>query len=92
MSADEIRCYLFYAGQCLRFYPNDIINIIPELFVKSKEVRKEFCRLMDDKELDNWIKRFDVFKNTLKDTLFDHFYEGLVGESPDIEVPELEVK
>ena len=86
LSAEEVRCYMFYCGRCLRFYPNDIFHIIPELFVKSDGVRNEFLKLKNAED-DTFRRKFNRFKDTLKDTLFDEFYAGLLpGQSPDIEV------
>jgi len=87
MSVDEIRCYMFYNGQCLRFYPNDIFNIIPELFVDSKGVREKMIHLMENENA--WRRRFELFSETLQDKLFDEFYHGLVDKSPHIPVPEM---
>ena len=39
ISKDEIRCYLFYQGQCFRFYGEDLINVLPLFFVDSKKAR-----------------------------------------------------
>ena len=91
MSADEIRCYLFYSGQCLRFYPSDIINVIPELFENSEDVRTHMIEQMNEKD-GKWKKQFDDFKEALQDKWFDHFYYGLVGKSPDIGIPEMKMK
>lgn len=84
MGLEEVRCYMFYCGKCVRFYPNDIFHLIPELFVDSKAVRNDFYKRYSDIH-DTFQRNFDRFKKILHDKLFDQFYAGLVnGESADI--------
>merc|ERR1740123_996118 len=81
MSAEEIRCYMFYGGQCLRFYANDIFNILPELFADTEGVRAALIEKLEDQKDTTWKKRFDTFGKTLEDKVFEQFYHGLVGAS-----------
>ena len=92
LNAEEIRCYLFCNGQCLRFHPNDVVNIIPELFQDSKKVRAALIKRFDDNQNDeaqSWKARFDEFTDSLQDKHFEEFYEGLVGSPVDIGIPGL---
>ena len=34
---EEIKCYLFWQGQVHRFYPQDLLEVLPTLFVKNYE-------------------------------------------------------
>merc|ERR1712130_58458 len=87
MSAEEIRCYLFCNGQFLRFHPNDVVNILPNLYKDSDQVRNVLLAKWDkdqNDEADSWKERFNDFKQALQDKWFEQFYEGLVGSSWDI--------
>jgi len=87
MDAETVRCYMFYDGLCLRFYPNDVFNVLPELFADPDGVRKNLRTKLKSEDT-VWRRRFEAFKRTLDDKSFDRFYRGLVGESPRIEILE----
>ena len=84
ISKDEIRCYLFYQGQCFRFYGEDLINVLPIFFVNQKQARN--IMLTKYKHEQKWRKAFDEFCNTFNDSRFEKFYYGLTGKSPRIGV------
>ena len=46
---DEISCYLWYQGQCIRFLPDDIDTVLPEIFVSSLENHKFITRRQQKK-------------------------------------------
>lgn len=37
LASEEIRCYLLWQGQRHRFYPQDLLNVLPEIFIKSNK-------------------------------------------------------
>merc|ERR1712113_962097 len=80
----ETRCYMYFGGECLRFYPNDIFHIIPTLFENPAEVHKHLRLLYDNDN--SWKNRFLLFKEALQDNEFEKFYRGLVGDNayPDV--------
>merc|ERR1711879_35600 len=80
----ETRCYMYFGGECLRFYPNDIIHIIPELFENPKEVRKELIELINENQA--WQAELKLMNKMLRDKEFEKFYSGLLGEKayPDV--------
>lgn len=84
ISKDEIRCYLFYQGQCFRFYGEDLINVLPIFFVDSKRARNIMLTKYNHEK--KWRKAFDEFCKTFDDTKFEKFYHGLTGVSPRLKV------
>jgi len=66
-SADEIRCYLSLNGQCIRFMPRDIIDLLPLFFdpkVPGNKNWKESKRAMDlVEQIENNLtdRRFNAF-------------------------------
>lgn len=64
MAVDEIKAYLYMNGQVLRFFNDDIKNIIPKYFVQN-EKNKGF-------DASPFI---ELTKGKLIDTKFDKFYE-----------------
>ena len=84
MSEKEVRCYLFYQGQCFRFFGEDLINVMPIFFVDSDRAKDIMLKKYNHEE--KWRKAFDEFCTTFIDTTFDKFYEGLTNQSPRINV------
>merc|ERR1719461_491307 len=50
-SADEIRCYLILNGQCIRFMPRDIIDVLPLFFDPEVEGNKDWKKSKEAMEL-----------------------------------------
>lgn len=65
---DEITCYLWYQGRCIRFLPQDISQILPAMFVHS-EKNKKFIKQQSNSKNNNDIKYYD------RD--FDHWYNKI---------------
>jgi len=86
LSKEEIRCYVFYQGMCLRFFGEDLINLLPIFFDDATKVRDLY--LQKYKKDEKWRKAFDAFANTFVDTKFDLFYDGLIGAKPRMKVLE----
>ena len=83
LASDEIKCYLVWNGQYHRFYPQDIINVLPTIFVKSYENNKfatsrEAMKLINDMyELirDNKFEEFHRTVNGMKENEFPLRYK-----------------
>eukprot|EP01083_Nonionella_stella_P005141 14924_1 len=80
---EEIRCYLFYQGQCFRFYGEDLINVLPMFFYDSKKARQTLLKMHSESK---WRDAFNEFCDTFVDKRFDRFYYGLTGKKPRINV------
>ena len=65
---DQIKCYMYWNGQCVRFYPQDIIQIFKYMFVP-----KQYERFKQSK---NWK---DIMQDMIlfKDCPFETFYKSL---------------
>jgi len=62
---NEIRAWLFNRHSFTRFYPNDIINVLPHLFVKNKQ---NTLTKSQYKTLQSWVKKYPI-----PDDKFDKF-------------------
>merc|ERR1712087_548179 len=69
-SADEIRCYMFVNGGMMRFFPQDIIDVLPGFFDPAFGDNAEWATTGDAKGL---VKRM---KGQLVDAKFAAFYES----------------
>ena len=67
-SQDEMRAYLFINGQSVRFFNQDIINLLPKYFSDNQE-NKRFINSDHAKEL------IESTKGKLNDTQFEKFYQ-----------------
>eukprot|EP01083_Nonionella_stella_P100251 282482_1 len=67
-AADAIKCYLLWQGQCHRFYPQDILELLPFIFEKNTQ-NKQFIASNMAKKL--------IMEMPLMDTRFEKFYRGL---------------
>merc|ERR1719411_323211 len=56
-SADEIRCYLTLNGQCIRFMPRDIIDVLPLFFDPEVEGNKDWKKSKEAMELVEQIEK-----------------------------------
>ena len=77
-STDEIRCYLFYNGQMLRFLPEDIVLVLPIFFDPEFGDNKTFAKSQFAKdliEIMKGVKRIPNMKGVkgLKDVHFNSF-------------------
>ena len=86
---DEIKCYLLWQGQCHRFYPQDIIDVLPSIFVKSDK-NKAFAISEEAQRLANKMTTF------IPDNKFERFYRGVHGMKTNefprkYDVPEEEI-
>jgi len=84
MSKDEVRCYLFYQGQCFRFLGEDLLNVLPTFFVNGQKAKNDL--LTRYKQDASWKKQFDEFCDTFVDIRFDTFYHDLTGKRVRIDV------
>ena len=69
---DEIRLYLFWGGQSLRFYPQDIVDVLPRLFDNDYGKNRSFASSMESKRMTNGIM--------IQDKYFEHFYNDLTSK------------
>eukprot|EP01083_Nonionella_stella_P046149 123562_1 len=67
LSVNEIRAYLYWNGQVVRFFPEDMVSIVPELFV-GNEMNKAFKESAKGNEI---VKQM---KTKLRDEKFEAFY------------------
>merc|ERR1712216_808226 len=65
---NEVRVYLYNNGQCIRFMPNDIIDLLPIFFNKSEE-NIEFTKSEAAKKLAN------IMMDNVRDIHFDAFLQ-----------------
>eukprot|EP01083_Nonionella_stella_P020917 58011_1 len=68
---DEIKCYLVWNGQTMRFNGDNMINVLPKLFADSDQ-NTEFIR--KGKRLDAFK---DMFNEEMEDEKFNVFYRTL---------------
>ncbi len=68
---NDIKCYLLWNGQCVRFYPQDILDLLPHLFVMD-ERNKKFIESVDAIKL--------VQQMEIPDTKFEEFYSALTNK------------
>ena len=66
---DEIRCYLYWNGRSLRFYPQDIVQVLPSLFAENYKKNASF---KDSEDAQRMIQEM-----LIKDKYFEHFYNDL---------------
>ena len=72
-SADEVRCYLNWYGQSLRFYPQDIVDVLPVIFDERFSAKNvEFKDSDKAKRMVNGV--------LIRDKFFEHFYRHLTGK------------
>ena len=71
-SADDIKCYLLWQGSSQRFYPQDIVEVLPQLFVHDDRDtfgNKEYAKSMEIKRLASKMKIVDL--------KFEEFYRSI---------------
>merc|ERR1712228_654239 len=68
---DEMRCYIVWNGQTMRFHGDHISQILPNVFVEGEYGNKEFVA---GKELIKMGHQFDKF---MEDRRFEQFYTAL---------------
>ena len=73
----ETRCYLYWSLASFRFYPQDIINILPEIFDKQYMENKNMQFIQSDvaKRIINGI--------LIRDIYFEYFYQHLMDKKED---------
>lgn len=69
-SADKIKCYMFYAGQVIRLFVEEIEDIFPHIFKMDRADNQSYFN-GDDFKL-----KFGNIKNKLCDKQFDIFYKA----------------
>ena len=67
---DNIKCYLLWNGQIHRFYPQDILEVLPEIFKMDTKEREDFVT-------SDQIKRIIRNMKPFHDDKFEHFYCAL---------------
>eukprot|EP01084_Bolivina_argentea_P120587 213768_1 len=70
LSSDEIKCYMYLNGTVTRFFPSDIINVLPLYFDPEMYKNKEFVK--SQKQVNEIIEEM---KSKLRDYRFESFYE-----------------
>eukprot|EP01084_Bolivina_argentea_P031652 58583_1 len=68
-ATDNVKCYMYWNGQCMRFYPSDIINVLPIIFDNNVYGNKQFVCGKSGKSL--------VSQMNINDLQFERFYCGL---------------
>jgi len=68
---DEIRCYIVWNGQTMRFHGDHISQILPNIFVDGEYGNKEFVAGKEPKKMGH---NFDKF---IEDRRFEQFYSAL---------------
>ena len=81
---DDIKCYLLWNGQNHRFYPQDILDVFPEIFKMDEKERETFQNKKVDK-----IKEVIARMRPLRDEQFERFYCKLRQRSDFPKVYEL---
>jgi len=78
---DRIACYLHIFGQCLRFMPDDLINILPRFFVESDE-NIAFMKGEDLGAIDirRGVMSLNEMVDEMKKHLIDKQYEAFVSD------------
>ena len=66
-AADEIKCYFWWLGQCIRFLPQDLVDILPRLFDNKYGNNDKF-------DISNSSVKDIVNKVTFKDNYFYNWY------------------
>ena len=67
--ADEIKCYIIWNGQTMRFEGDHIGKILPTIFVDSDE-NKKFVQSQSRKKME------EIFAQNIKDIRFNRFYKN----------------
>eukprot|EP01084_Bolivina_argentea_P236583 397759_1 len=69
---NEIRCYIVWSGEAMRFHGDHIKNLLPTLFEKNEENIK----FKETKQSTEMVK---IFNTTVIDNPFDQFYDQLIN-------------
>ena len=73
-SSDVLKCYLCFAGQIIRFMPQDITTVLPILFNMKFEGNQDFVESEEIKEyVDELVKN-----KRFKDTQFEAFNNSII--------------
>eukprot|EP01084_Bolivina_argentea_P185434 319771_1 len=67
-SWDEVRCYMWWMGQCVRFLPQDIIDVLPRLFDIKYGMNKHF-------DISHNAVKDIVSKTAFRDNYFRNWYK-----------------
>ena len=67
---DDVKCYLYYNGEIIRFLPDQIRALFPTMFNMEYEGNKSFLEDNKNEELDTFIKHM---KEILIDASFEQF-------------------
>merc|ERR1712173_260785 len=70
-SMDEIKCYLCYCGQMIRFWPKDMIEILTRIVDTKVHQNQAFLDGQQDKE--TMRARIKYMKDNIRDSKFDLF-------------------
>ena len=65
---------MYWTGQSLRFYPSDIIHVLPQMFVNDK--------YENDKFVSSKISKVLASQMRINDPQFERFYCALSGKQP----------
>ena len=71
---DDIKCYLLWNGQNHRFYPQDVVGVLPQIFNMEEKAREEFIKSEETKKQISEMYDFT-------DKKFQTFYCSLRGKS-----------
>eukprot|EP00486_Rosalina_sp_Unknown_P004700 CAMPEP_0201570564 /NCGR_PEP_ID=MMETSP0190_2-20130828/12865_1 /ASSEMBLY_ACC=CAM_ASM_000263 /TAXON_ID=37353 /ORGANISM="Rosalina sp." /LENGTH=770 /DNA_ID=CAMNT_0047994219 /DNA_START=93 /DNA_END=2405 /DNA_ORIENTATION=- len=86
---DEIACYLWHQGKCVRFLPQDVVSLLPQMFVSTSENMAFVERSIpqNNKSSNNTPKKsskhyYDpVADINYHDRYFDHWYQKISNKS-----------
>ena len=67
---EDVKCYLYYNGEMIRFFPDQIRALFPTMFNMKYEGNKSFLEDKKNEELDTFIKHM---KEILIDKSFEQF-------------------
>ena len=65
---------MLWCGQTMRFYPQDIVHVLPKIFVKNK--------YENDKFISSKIGEILAGQMKINDPQFERFYCALSGKQP----------
>ena len=67
---EDVKCYLYYNGEMIRFFPDQIRALFPTMFNMKYDENTFFLKNKKNKELDTFIK---YMEEILIDTSFEQF-------------------
>ena len=85
-SRENIKCYLLWNGSCHRFYPRDIVDLLPNLFAKQSTETTAWINDLRNREMSS-AKQTSHNDKIPTDSAFESFYRS-VHQLHESEFPE----